>query len=237
MTVKAVGGTDPVPVYMAPAYGRPGRMFHLVNLDTASTVYYEDRPGIDATSNQIPPLGSATFDGTSDVWMCTLVPGVSVLVQTGIPGQRGWAAGPVSAAEAIRSLGVPPQVPNITPVALLDGGASGSPYSVYTFPAAGRIWGVDLAGSIVLNNPSIISRVYYLAQLDGNGIPGNGDPLAILELGVAPGITGIDSDSKYVPFNGLPVSKNQQLYLIINGGTLITGVAQTASVIFFYSVP
>lgn len=225
MTVKAIS-FDPVDIYRAPSYGRAGEQFRAYNLDTENTIYYSDSITVDANSNQLPPLGSATFDGKHDVWMSTLDPGTTVAIQTGIRGERTWTAGIV-----------PPQVPNIASAAAIDIGTSSSPNQVFQFTGRGRLWGVNLAGDVIsTSGVTAATRAFVLAQLDGNGIVGQGTPLAILEMGAFPA-PGDDSESIYVPFNGLPVKNAQALYLIVNGGNPITGATLGGSAIFFYSIP
>jgi hypothetical protein len=228
MSIKAITGPGPIDIYRAPAYGTQGTRFHLINHDTENRIYYNDTPTVNSSSNYLPPGGKTEFDGTHDVWCSTLDASVMVLAQMGIRGEIGWVSGSVDAS---------PQVPNIESVAELDAAASGSPYSVYQFPSAGRVWGVNLSISVA-STPSVSSepRVYALAQIDGNGVPGNGTPLAVCESAAVPAYD-IDSNNVYVPFNGLMVNKNQSLYLIVNGGTIVTGATITASAVFFYSVP
>lgn len=257
MGIKAVS-KEPVPLYQAPAYGKPGYMLHVTNLDSVNPIYYETTMTITDDSNIIYPLGSASFDGAHDIWASTLNRGITVLVQTGIPGQRDWKSGPkfdaMSTAQQIATLGlaqdsslalinatmsggISPSVPNVQSVSVLDGSEAGSPYVAYTFTSAGRVWGVNLAAAVA-SSPTVTgeARVYVLAQIDGNGIPGNGTPLAVCEMAAISADT-VDSDNVYVPFNGLDVASGQKLYVICNGNVAVVGAEITASAIFFYSIP
>lgn len=234
MGLKSVS-LDPVAIYSAPKYGLKGHVFELVNLDGTNPVYYSNGLTFGDQSDVIMPMGSAGFDGSCDVWLSTLNDAITVLVQDGIPGQSRWNSGPVVQAMSISSQGIPPTVPNIDSVAEIEATPGGSPYSVFTFPSKGRMWGVDLSASVISNSPVSNARVFFLAQLDGSGIPGAGTPLANLELAAVTTIA-TDSGSKYVPFNGFTVAAGKQIFLIVNDGNTVTDAILTATAIFFYSI-
>lgn len=104
MTIKNVGGTDPVPVYLKPAYGKAPKPFIIANTDTANPVYYSDELTITTGSSVIDPQATVGFDGTRDVYMSTLRPGVQVLVDH-IPGGTQWS-NPVGVQIALNALGL-----------------------------------------------------------------------------------------------------------------------------------
>lgn len=179
-------------------------------------------------------------------------PGPSIQVDI-IPNGTYWAPSPAQVAQQISALGlakdtsvlatntqlgtgVAPAVASITSAIATDIGPAVSPYVVFELTSAGRIWGACLSGVVESTSGGSNARVYILAQIDGGGVPGDGTPLAVLEM-AAMNQLNIDSDSVYVPFNGVSVGKDTKLYLIINGGTGISGVTITGSVIFFYSIP
>jgi hypothetical protein len=105
VTTKNVGGTDPVLIYARPAYGRPGTPFLVANLDEVNPIYYGHDLGVDATSSQIPALGSVGFDGSQDMWASTLNPAIKVLVDQ-IPGGLTWAPSPAQVAIQLSTLGL-----------------------------------------------------------------------------------------------------------------------------------
>lgn len=200
-----------------------------------------------------PGTENDTFPATFTATFGTITPpGPSVQVDV-IPNGSYWAPSPAQAAEQIAALGlakdtsvqatnsqlgtgVAPAVASITSAMAIDVGPGASPFVVFQLTANGRIWGACLSGVTESTSGGSNARVYTLAQIDGGGVPGQGTPLAILEMG-AMNQLNVDSDSVYVPFNGVSVVKGTKLYLIINGGSSISGVTITGSVIFFYSIP
>lgn len=179
-------------------------------------------------------------------------PGPSIKIDV-IPNGSYWAPSPAQAAQQIAALGlakdnsvlatnsqlgtgVAPAVSAITSALATNVGPGASPFVVYTFAGAGRVWGACLSAAVESTSGSSNARVFVEAQIDGSGVVGQGTPLAVVEL-AAMNQLNIDSDTVYVPFNGVSVAKGTKLYLIVNGGTGISGATITASVIFFYSIP
>lgn len=127
--------------------------------------------------------------------------------------------------------GVPPGVPGVkSATATGVGPTSGD--TVFTFTAAGRVWGVCLSGSVSANSSYAAgnSRVYYLAQIDGS------TQLAVIEQSISAPEQNA-SDVIYVPFGGIPAAQGTPLELVVNGGTSITDAEILASAVFFYSIP
>jgi hypothetical protein len=231
VAVKAVGGTDPVPVYLALPYRQPGRTWHLVNLDSSTTVFYEDTPSVSATSNQLLPLGGATFDGSSDVW-CSTVGGPAVLVQTGIRGQRGWSAGPMKAALSIQQLGVPPKIPGLKSAVILSQSAQ-PPTTFFTFPAAGTVWGAHTSFAAAANaSYSGGTTQLYARTLLGSGLTLGGP----IEIAIGGPQTNANGDGD-LGIGGIAVAKNDTLQLDVNNGNPMTNGVMHASAVVFYSTP
>jgi hypothetical protein len=232
VAVKQVGPTDPVPVYLVPAYSTPGRPWHLVNLDQVNPVFYDDSPTVTLTSNLLNPLGSATFDGTSDVYCCT-VGGPAVKVQTGIRGQRGWSAGPVSAAQQIQAFGIPPVVPNTLSASFIGQGAGGGgPF--FTFSKAGHIWAVHLSFAAATNSSYTGGVTQLYARVKAS--TGTGLDLCVIELAVSGPNQNANGDGD-LSMPGIPVAKNDQLILDPNNNVALTNGVMHASTVVLYSIP
>lgn len=232
MARKLIGPTDPVPVYLAPAYGAGTRPWHLANLDLANPLFYDDTPTINEQSNVLEPLAAATFDGTSDVY-CTTLGGPAVLVQTGIRGQQSWHAGPNAAALQIQTYGAPPVVPGMKSATMLGQGAGGGG-TFFTFPAAGHIFAAHLSMAGETNSSASGSQFIY-GRVYVNSPAG----LAVAgpcELAFG-GPLQIDSDNADPSYPGLPVSKNDQLILDPNGGTPLTNGVFHCSATVWYAIP
>lgn len=251
MTIKAVGGTDPVPLYLKPAYGKPGRPFLLANTDTANPVYYSDNLTISGNSSVIEPQATVGFDGTRDVYASTLNPSVEVLVDH-IPGGTQWS-NPVGVQIALNALGlakdtsvmavagntasaltagVPPGVPAVASASKLFGSAAGSPYAMHTFAAAGRVWGVSISCAIATAAAYAGGPVSVYAQI----LTSSGITLEEIELAVS-GAGQIDSDHGDLALNGLPIVAGATIQLDVNGAAPITNAIIRASGLVLYSVP
>lgn len=230
MAIKAVGATDPVQVYSKPAYARQGRPFHVVNLDLASPVYYDDNVSVDGQSNVIYPLGRAGFDGSSDVFMSTVTPGVSVLVQA-LPGHTAWDPGPVQTAAAIQRTGVPPVVPGLTSVSMIGQGAGGGGV-FFTFPAGG---GLIYGGHLSFAAGADSSYTGGVTQLYARIKTGSGVDLTVIELAVAGPNTSANGDSD-INMPGRPVTGGDTLVLDPNNNVALVNGVFHASCVVYYSL-
>lgn len=129
--------------------------------------------------------------------------------------------------------GVPPGVPNIATKVKLFGTPAGSPYTLFTFPAAGRVWVASISATATPNagygtGPTV--NVY--AQL----VTGSGITLAVTEMVIAE--TGIvDSKQSDVQWNGFAVSAGDTLQLDVNNATTPSMTVIRASGFVAYSVP
>jgi hypothetical protein len=129
--------------------------------------------------------------------------------------------------------GVPPGVPNIATKVRLFGTPGGSPYTLFTFPAKGRVWVASVSGTATPNagygaGPTV--NVY--AQL----VTGSGITLAVIDMVIA--ATGIiDSKQSDVQWNGFSVSAGDTLTLDVNNGVTPSMTVIRASGFVAYSVP
>lgn len=233
----ATVGMNSQPVAPGPVSGATADPVMVVNLDEVNTVY------LGSSANQVVlPLGPvASVTLAPPVWASAPVP-VTVGV---IPGGIAWA-NPVGVQVALDALGlatadlqntqmatgIPPNVPNVASANTINGTPTASPVTVFTMPSAGRLWGVNMSGSCSASSGYAggNDRFYCLAQTS-SGIVLATIEQALNEMGQS------QSDSVYVPFNGLDIPTGTKLELIINGGTNIGGVEVIASVVFFYSIP
>lgn len=233
MPVKAVGGNDPPLIYAKPPYGRHGRPFHLINLDTANPVYYDDSPGVSSLSNIIYPLGRAGADGNSDIYASTLVPGLSVQVML-LPGHTAWDPGPVQTAAAITKSGIPPKVPGLTSV-VIEAQNAETPTTWFTFPAASTIWGAGLSFSVASNNSFTAATAQFYAKI----FTGSGLALTRrVELSLG-GPNHEIAGGADLPIGGIPVAAQETLKIDVNNGVPVPsgGGVMHASAVVFYSTP
>lgn len=224
-TIKGVGGNDPALIWAAPAYGGLPRQFLLVNLDLATTIFYNDNPGISTQSPQIPPLGHASFDGTADVYASTLNPALTVLVQV-MPGVGSWSPGVTA--------GTAPFVLGLKTASLVN--QTASTFNFFVFPQAGRIWDCNLAFAASSNASYAggLQSAYCQAGVFGGGGPNLAFTPCQLSLS-APSQSVAATASAQVP--GFAAAKGQQLYLDLNAGVAITNALLSASVTVLYSIP
>lgn len=82
----------------------------LVNTDEHNPLFIEYGTGQpNSSSDQIPPLGTITVDGSYSIKAATLAPGVSVNVQP-MPGVTQWTPSPQQIVAAIQSINVSPDM-------------------------------------------------------------------------------------------------------------------------------
>jgi hypothetical protein len=170
MTIKQIGGTEPVQIYGAPAYGQPGRPLLLANLDLVNPVYYaDDLTLVSAQASQIRPLGTVGIDGETDIWASTLQPGVNVNIDM-IPGGLAWAPSAADAAEQISLLGIP-SIDNPT---LL-----GTPGQLPVFNTPLAAGGTYTSPRFTVKQfQSIFGKMFVTSQSTGNGT----NPFAQVDL-------------------------------------------------------
>lgn len=257
MPIKSVG-SDPVQVYAAPAYGKPGQPFLVGNNSATATVYYSSSPTLGPSSSTIPPLGFAGFDGSRDMWASTLSSAIALV--DFVPGGTHWAPNPQitaqlnaaglakdsSLATINSTLGIPAQnstvqgvanavnalQPTMLSASLLRSGAGTT--TVITFPSTSRIWAVHLSFAAATSNTYAAGTITNLfAQLS----TGSGLALTVVEL-IVSGPTQVDnSDSDLVFTSGLAVNGGDTLQLNVNGGTVLSNGAMRASCTALYSTP
>jgi hypothetical protein len=75
----------------------------IVNLDVTNTAYIGGTFDADTSGVQIPPLGSATFDGLENLW--AVCPTGQIQLQV-IPGGSQWGPSPAEIAEQIALQGI-----------------------------------------------------------------------------------------------------------------------------------
>jgi hypothetical protein len=106
----------------------------------------------------------------------------------------------------------------------------GSPYTIYTFPAAGRVWLASVSFSMGSSGGTGSNQGYARVRIQG------GQSLAIAECCVV-GNPDSDSNEESNPYPGLSVPSGTKILLDVNGGATITGVVLRASGIFLGSIP
>ena len=128
--------------------------------------------------------------------------------------------------------GVPPGVPGVQSASKLFGSQTGSPYTLFTFPGIGRVWGASLSFTIAANSSyaGATNNVYALLKT------GSGVVLEIIEL-VVTNANQIDSDHGDIPLNGLIIASGDTLVLDVNNGVGVTNAVMRASGFVLYSVP
>ena len=80
--------------------------FLFANNDITNPVYIGNSPGVNANDTsavQVPPLGSMTFDGQSDLYVVSAGPIVQCFM---IPGGTYWSPSPAQTAAQINALGL-----------------------------------------------------------------------------------------------------------------------------------
>ena len=216
----------------------------IVNNSEAETIWIGPQSAVTASDIPIAPQASVTLDGTVR-WYGSTVADAGVVEVLVLPGGTDWQ-NPVGVEIALSSLGlatadlqtsqlnvgIPPNVPNIQAASTINGEVADSPFTVYTMPADGRLWGVNMSGSCSAS-PTYSAgaeRFFWQAQADSDIV------LAIIEQSLN-GAGQAQSDSIYIPFNGLAVAEGIPLIFIINSGASIPEVAIIGSIVFFYSIP
>lgn len=225
------------PLAAAPVKGVDADPVMVVNLDEVNTVYL----GSSAGQVVLPLAPQASVTLTPPVWASAPTP----LTVGILPGGTSWT-NPVGVQVALSALGlatadlqnsqlsvgIPPNVPGVQSADTINGTPADSPVAVYTMPSAGRIWGVNMSGSCSADSgySAGSNRYYFRAQVEGGVV------LSVIEQALN-GPSQSQSDSIYVPFNGLEVAEGDTLQFIINGGNTTADVDIIGSVVFFYSIP
>jgi hypothetical protein len=203
------------------AYNPSGGLFNNVfsNTFTGAPITVDILPNVQAWSPS--PYQSAL--SLLDQGLMKDSTGQSVLTQTGDTATNTGTA---------LTMGVPPGVPNVTSSSQLFGNYTGSPYTLYTFPSAGRLWGASLSLAISTNNSysGATTNVYALLKT------GSGTILEIVELAVT---AANDTQNGHgdLALNGVDVSAGDTLILDVNNASGITNAVMRASGFVLHSIP
>lgn len=147
-------------------------------------------------------------------------------------GGAGSLSGAGDLAGALGYPGVPAAVPNCKGASLFQRNVG--TWTIFTFPAAGRIWLVDM--SYVITSNASFSQPTARTVAVVNFTVNASLSLAPIQLGIA-GPGQHDSGQKAIPLPGLPVVQGESLILVLNGGNPVTNLDQQASVSVLYSLP
>jgi len=143
-----------------------------------------------------------------------------------VPGSRSGAA---ETAATLQQSGIPPLVPGLKTASSLRQGPGVA--TVFTFPAAGRIWGAVLSGTFTTNT-GYAGQNNVLFQV----VTASGVVLSILELAAVTALEYPNGNGTPLVF-GLNVGAGEVVKLDVNGGVAIADSTQRASAILYYSVP
>ena len=210
MPVKMVGGTDPPLIYGRPAYNQPVRPFVLANLDAASPLWYGPNLDLGPLSNVIYPLGSAGFDGNSDVYASTLSPGIQVPVLM-LPGQTYWNPGPA--------------IPGSTTASLIAQSPAGG--GVFLAGPA-QLWESELSF-----DAGATAAYSGLSEVNAQVITGSGVVLGVVELTLAASQNASGQSSKSL--HGMTLAAGDTVQLNVNSGTMLLNALMRASAVVLYS--
>jgi hypothetical protein len=131
-----------------------------------------------------------------------------------------------------RPYGIAPAVPNYTGHALIL--QPPGIYTLYTFPAAGRIWNVGVSYAIA-TSANVGNITGYTRVLVQGGIT-----LAIVECAISSAAATTpsqDSNTDPVSYYGLPVPSGTVVQLDVNNGATTVGVQQRGSCRLAVSIP
>lgn len=218
----------------------------LVNQDPANAVTIGRNQGAlsigAANADPIVPGGSITYQGHSALYAIAPAGTAPLLVIPAATSAAASAAGSAAQTTELGNIaantgnaltfGVPPAVQGITSASLLQQVVAGSPHTIFTFPAAGRIWDISLSAALVAGGAYASGRqnVYVLAKA-GSVV------LEVLEMAVS-NANQVDSDHGDLSLNGLAAPLGTVLTLDVNNGVSIDPDAELrASVNVLYSVP
>jgi hypothetical protein len=123
-----------------------------------------------------------------------------------------------------------PFVPNTKSGEQILQSPGGSPYTMFTFTRAGRIWAASVSIGVGVTGGSGTQNAYARVRVQG------GVTLAITECVVA-GATGSDSNGSDQTFPGLAVPANTVVQLDVNAGGTISGGVLRASGVVVVSIP
>ena len=129
-----------------------------------------------------------------------------------------------------RAFGMAPAVANYQAKAQILQPPGGSPFTMFTFTAAGRIWAATVSFSMGSSGGTGSNQGYARVRIQG------GATLAICECCVV-GNPSADSNGSDIPYNGIAVPSGTVVQLDVNGGTTITGVVLRASGLVGVSIP
>jgi hypothetical protein len=105
-------------------------------------------------------------------------------------------------------------------------------YNLFTFSAAGRIWGAMVSYAMGCSAGSATQQGYARVFIPGSPAL----VLAVVECCIA-GAVANDSNSNALPYNGIPVPEGTQVKLDVNGGGGVTGGVNRGSGLVVVSIP
>lgn len=154
--------------------------------------------------------------------------------QYGLAKDATVAAGnaQLTAANAQLVAGVPPAVSNTQSGTQILKSGSGSPYTVFTMPAAGRLWVAAVSFSMVAGSGSAGASQQSYCQL----VTAGGKTLALVECAVT-GTAESDSNTAVVTYPGLALANGTVINLDVNNAVIVTGILQRGSGLVVVSIP
>ncbi len=126
----------------------------------------------------------------------------------------------------------PPGLLGIKSVAALRDNPAGSPYTLLTLPAAGRLWNSSLSFAVATgNNFAPGGQNLYSQVLTGSGITLNVTELAVSDVSQ---VAQQQSDQQ---LGGISLLAGDTLILDVNNATILTHAVMRASCFVIYSIP
>lgn len=192
----------------------------LANQDTVNPVTVSDQRNFSTdapNTDVIPPLGSIAYAGDRAMYAMAPAGTAALLV---IAGGTSWSPGPPSGIQAFAQIGA---------------NQGGSPYTVHTFGAPGRIWAAHLSFALSANashtgNDQAFCTLKYSPPTGGDKI------LLVIELAVG-GASTTDSGDGDLTIPGMNVDIGGALVLDVNAGNAIVNALMRASTTTLVSFP
>lgn len=197
----------------------------------------------------IPPLGSIAYTGERPLYAMAPAGTAALLV---IAGGSTWAPSPAQVALQIQAAGlakdtsvqttntqlatgVAPFTSGIQSFNLVQVNQAGSPYTITTFGASGRIWAAHLSFALSANASHAGNDQAY-CTLKYRPPAGSDQFLLVIEVAVG-GASSTDSGDGDLSMPGLAVAPGGSLILDVNGGAAITNALMRASTCTLVSFP
>lgn len=192
----------------------------LANQDTTNPVTVSDQRNftMDAqNADVIPALGSIAYQGDRALYAMAPADTAALLV---IAEGTAWSPGPPAGIQAFAQIGA---------------NQGGSPYTIHTFGASGRIWAAHLSFALSANashtgNDQAFCTLKYSPPTGGDKI------ILVIEVAVG-GASSTDSGDGDLTIPGMAVAMGGSLILDVNAGNAITNAIMRASTTTLVSFP